>query len=163
MTPSGLQVTTPTDSTLVLTRTFQAPRRLVWEAMTTPDKMLRWMLPPPGWTTTVCECDARVAGALRVVSKSPEADPAMMLLGVFTEVTPHERMVHTETMLLGSGQPIGSLVETHEFSEKAGVTSMKITQVYISKEARDAAVASGAVEGIEACYQHLDAMLANAR
>lgn len=157
---AGLQVSTPTDTTIVLNRTFNAPRRLVWEAMTIPDKMTRWMLPPPGWTTTVCECDARVAGSLRIVSKSPEADPAVMLLGVFTEVIKHERMIHTETMLLGSGQPIGSQVETHEFVEKGGVTSMKITQVYPSKEARDGAVASGAVQGMEACYQQLDEMLA---
>ena len=56
----GLQVSTPTDTTIVLTRTFNAPRRLVWEAMFTPDKMRRWTLLPPGWTMTVCECDARV-------------------------------------------------------------------------------------------------------
>ncbi len=157
--PRGLQVTTPTDTTIVLTRTFDAPRRLVWEAMTVPEKMRRWMLPPPGWTTTVCECDPRVAGSLRVVSKNEEADPAMTLLGVFTEAVMPERMVHTETMLLGSGQPIGSLVETHEFAEKNGVTTMRITQVYVSKDARDGAVASGATQGMEACYKQLDAVL----
>jgi uncharacterized protein YndB with AHSA1/START domain len=47
--PLGLQISTPSDTTIVLTRTFNAPRRLVWEAMFTPDKMRRWMLPPPGW------------------------------------------------------------------------------------------------------------------
>ena len=123
MHPRGLQVSTPTDTTIVLTRTFSAPRRLVWEAMLTPDKMRRWMLPPPGWTMTVCECEARVGGSLRLAWKSEEADPAMSLLGVFTEVVLHERIVHTETMALGSGQVIGQLVETHEFAERGGVTS----------------------------------------
>jgi uncharacterized protein YndB with AHSA1/START domain len=160
MNRTGLQVSTPTDTTIVLTRTFNAPRRLVWAAMFTPDQMRRWMLPPPGWTTTICECEARVAGALRVVWKSEEADPAMSLLGVFTEAVGHERTVHTETMLLGSGQPIGSQVETHEFAENNGVTTMRITQVYVSKEARDGAVASGMDQGMEACYQQLDAVLA---
>lgn len=160
MGTAGLRVTTPTDTTIVMTRAFNAQRRLVWEAMTTPDKMRRWMLQPPGWTLTVCECEARVAGALRVVSKSPEADPAMMLLGVFTDAVEHVRMVHTEMMLLGSGQPVGSLVETHEFTEKGGVTTMRITQVYASKEARDGAISSGASEGIEACYKQLDGLLA---
>ncbi len=155
----GLQVTTPTDTTIVMTRAFSAPRRLVWEAMTAPDKMRRWMLQPPGWTLTACECEARVAGTLRVVVKSPEADPAMMILGVFTEAVEHERMVHTEMMLLGSGQPIGSQVETHEFAEKNGVTTMRITQVYATKEARDGAVSSGASEGMEACYKQLDELL----
>src|SRR5262245_41268342 len=156
----GLQVSTPTDTTIVLTRTFNAPRRLVWEAMLTPDKMRRWMLLPPGWTMTVCECDARVGGMLRLVSKSEEADPAMTLQGVFTEVVPHERIVHTETMVLGSGETIGTLVETHEFAEKGGVTTMRITQVYGSKADRDGAIASGMDQGMEACYERLDAVLA---
>src|SRR3954462_12019522 len=105
-----LQISTPTDPTIVLTRSFNAQRRLVWAAMFTPDKMRRWMLPPPGWTTTVCECDARVGGVLRLAWKSDDADPAMTLQGIFTEVIPQERAVHTETMALGSGQTIGSLV-----------------------------------------------------
>ncbi|MFZ4574632.1 MAG: SRPBCC domain-containing protein [Phycisphaerales bacterium] len=159
MNPTRLQVSTPTDTTIVLTRTFNAARRLVWEAMFVPDRMRRWMLPPPGWTLTVCECDARMAGGLRLVWKSAEADPAMTLLGVFTEAVVHERMVHTETMVLGSGQPIGSQVETHEFTASNGVTTMRITQVYVSKEARDGAVASGMDEGMEACYKQLDAVL----
>ena len=160
MNPKGLQISTPTDSTIVLTRAFDAPRRLVWEAMFTPDKMRRWMMPPPGWTTTVCECEPRVGGALRLVWKSAEADPAMTLHGVFTEVVMHERIVHTETMVLGSGQTIGSLVETHEFSEEGGVTTMRITQKYPSNEARDGAIASGMDQGMEACYQALESMLA---
>lgn len=160
MSLPGLKVTTPTDTTIVLTRTFNAPRRLVWEAMFTPDKMRRWMLPPPGWTTTVCECDPRVAGALRVMWKSEEADPAMTLHGVFTDVVLHEQAVHTEVMVLGSGQPGGSQVEKHEFAETGHVTTMRITQTYVSKEARDGAVASGMDEGMEACYKQLDAVLA---
>jgi uncharacterized protein YndB with AHSA1/START domain len=160
-TPSKeLQISTATDSTIVLTRSFDAPRRLVWEAMFTPDKMLRWMLPPPGFTITACVCDARVGGALELAWKSDEADPAMTLRGVFTEVVPHERAVHTETMALGSGQTIGSLVEKHEFAEQDGVTSMRITQTYASKEARDGALASGADQGMEACYKQLDEVLA---
>jgi uncharacterized protein YndB with AHSA1/START domain len=160
MQTKGLQVSTPTDTTIVLTRTFNAPRRLVWEAMFTPAKMRRWMLPPPGWILTTCECEARVGGALKLVWKSADADPAMTLQGAFTEVVLHERIVHTETMVLGSGQTIGSQVETHEFAEKGGVTTMRITQTYDSKEARDGAVESGMEEGMECGYKQLDAVLA---
>jgi uncharacterized protein YndB with AHSA1/START domain len=128
--------------------------------MFTPDTMRRWMLPPPGWTLSVCECEARVGGALRLVWKSAEADPAMTLQGVFTEVVMHERIVHTETMVLGSGETIGRLVETHEFAEKGGVTTMRITQAYGSKEDRDGAIASGMDHGMEAGYERLDAVLA---
>jgi uncharacterized protein YndB with AHSA1/START domain len=153
-----LQISTPTDTTIVLTRSFNAPRRLVWEAMFTPDKMRRWMIPPPEWTTTTCECDPRVGGALEVAWKSAEADPAMTLRGVFTEVVLHERIVHTETMALGSGQTIGCLVEKHEFSEEGGVTTMRITQTFASKEPRDSGIASA--QGMEACYCLLEALLA---
>lgn len=75
MTPTTkeLQISTPTDNTIVLARQFDAPRRLVWEAMFTPDKMRRWMLPPPGFNITTCECYPRVGGALELAWKSAEA------------------------------------------------------------------------------------------
>lgn len=155
----GLQISTPTDTTIVLNRSFNAPRRLVWDAMFTPDKMQRWMLPPPGWTIASIECDARVGGKLSVAWKSAEANPAMTLRGEFTELVLHEFAVHTENMATGSGEPIGSLVERHEFVEKGAATAMTITQTYNSKEERDGALASGMDEGMEACYQKLEALL----
>ena len=156
----GLQISTPTDTTIVLTRTFNAPRRLVWEAMFNPDKMRRWMLPPPGLTTTTCECDVRVGGALSVAWNSDGADPVMTLRGKFTEVVLHERAIHTEVMALGSGQTIGSLLEEHEFADKGGATAIRITQTFDSKEDRDGALASGMDQGMESCYQKLEALLA---
>ena len=159
MSPNGLQITTPSDTTIVLTRTFNAPRRMVWEAMFTPEKMLRWMLPPPGWTISICECDPRLAGALRLVWKGPDGQQSMALYGVFSEAVVHERMVHTEMMVLGSGDPIGAQLETHEFAEMNGITSMRITQVFASKTARDEALTSG-MECIEFGYLKLDALLA---
>ncbi|NNB86283.1 ATPase [Corallococcus exiguus] len=157
--PQGLRISTPTATTLVLTRTFNAPRRLVWEAMFTPDRMRRWMLPPPGWTVITCECDARVGGKLSVAWKSDEANPVMTLRGEFTEVALYEHAVHTETMALGSGQKVGSLVEKHQFSDQGATTAMSITQTYDSKEDRDGALASVMDQGMEACYQKLDALL----
>ncbi len=159
MISTGLQVSTPTDTTIALTRTFNAPRRLVWQAMTEPVKMRRWMLAPPGATLTACECQARVGGELSLAWKNQDSDPAMTLRGVFTEVAPHERMVHTEIMQLGSGETIGRLTETHEFAEENGVTTMRITQAYDSKDARDDALASGMDQCMEAGYKQLDEML----
>lgn len=98
---------------------------------------------------------------MRLVWKSADADPAMALLGVFTEAIVGERMIHTATMVMGSGQPIGSQVQTHEFSEKSGITTMRHTQACVSKEARDVALASGMEKGIEVGYQRLDALLAH--
>lgn len=155
-----LQITTPTDTTIVLTRDFRVPRHLVWEAMTTPDKMKRWMLPPPGLTLEVCEVEPRLGGSLKLAWKSADANPVMTLHGEWTEFSPHDRMVHTETMKLGSGETVASLVETHEFTEKSGITQMRITQTYKSREDRDGALASGMDQGMEACYQQLDALVA---
>ncbi|HEY0253069.1 MAG TPA: SRPBCC domain-containing protein [Kofleriaceae bacterium] len=159
MTPV-LEVTTPTDTTIVLTRSFKAPRRLVWEAMTTPDKMKRWMLPPPGLTLNVCEVEARLGGKLNLAWKSADADPVMTLDGEWLEFAPHERMVHTETMKLGTGEVVVSLVELHEFTETSGATHMRITQTYPTKEDRDGALAGGMDQGMEACYQQLDEVVA---
>ena len=69
-------------------------------------------------------------------------------------------MVHIETMKLGSGETVGSLVEAHEFTETGGATQMRITQTYQSKEDRDGALASGMDQGMEACYRQLDALVA---
>jgi uncharacterized protein YndB with AHSA1/START domain len=109
---------------------------------------------------TTCEVEARVGGTLRLAWKSADADPFMTLHGVFTEFVPHERMVHTEAMKLGSGEQVASLLEAHEFAEKSGVTAMRITQTYDSKEARDGALAGGMDQGMEACYLQLDALVA---
>jgi uncharacterized protein YndB with AHSA1/START domain len=79
---------------------------------------------------------------------------------VFKEVVPHERISHTETMAMGSGETVGTLLETHEFAEESGVTTMRITQAYDSKDARDGALASGMDQGIEAGYTQLDAIFA---
>jgi uncharacterized protein YndB with AHSA1/START domain len=159
--PETLQIATPTDTTIVLTRSFNAPRRLVWDATFTPDRMRRWMLPPPGLTMTLCTCEPHVGGALEIAWKSDEADPAITLRGTFTEVVLHEYAIHTETMALGSGQTIESQLEKHEFAEQGGVTVLTVTQTYDSKDDRDGALASGMDRGMEACYRQLDAMLAD--
>lgn len=158
---TALQITMPTDTTIVLTRSFKAPPRLVYEAMSTPAKMKLWMLPPPGMTLVGCEVDRRLGGKLKLTWSNAETNPFMTLEGEWTEWNPSSRMVHTEIMKLGSGQTVSSLVEAHEFSETAGGTLMVITQTYESKEARDEALASGMDQGMEACYQTLDGLLAH--
>jgi hypothetical protein len=92
--------------------------------------------------------------------KTEEADPFMTLQGMFTEVLLHERIVHTEKMEMTGVGVIGTQLETHEFAEKGGVTTMRITQLYDSKDARDGSLASGMDQGMEAGYKQLDAVLA---
>lgn len=159
MSPNGLQVSTPNDTTIVVTRSFDAPRRLVWEAMTDPVKLKRWMFAPPGWTMTTCEFDARVGGGYRWAWKTKEADPMMTIHGVMKEVTPMERIVHTQTMDMAHCGRLGDLLATLDLAERNGMTQMKLTLVYNSKADRDAALASGMEHGMEAGYRQLDGML----
>lgn len=160
MNPKGLQVSTPTDTTIVLTRSFNAPRRLVWEAMTEPAKVRRWMFAPPGWTMATCEGEPRVGGTFRMAWNDENGNPSLLIHGVNKEVILHERIVHTEIMEMGCGGPIGELLATIELTEKGSVTHMRMTLAFDSKEARDGALASGMEHGMEAGYKQLDAMLA---
>lgn len=159
MSNAGLTVATPSDTEIVMTRTFNAPRRLVWEAMTDPAQVRRWLFAPPGWTMTTCEGDARVGGTFRWAWNDEHGNPALLIHGVNREVVPHERIVHTEVMEMGACGPLGELLATIELTEREGVTHMRMTLAFESKEARDGALASGMEHGMEAGYQTLDALL----
>ncbi len=160
MSTSGLSVATPSATTIVVTRAFRAERRLVWEAMTDPAKLRRWMFAPPGWEMTVCEFDARVGGKYRWAWKTAQADPAMTIHGVLTEVVPQEKIAHTQTMEMVQCGRVGDLTATLELKETRGVARMTLTLEYESKEARDGALASGMEQGMEAGYKKLDAAFA---
>lgn len=159
MNSAGLKVSTPTDTTIVFTRSFNAPRRLVWEAMTDPAKLRRWLFTPPGRTMTVCEFEARVGSRYRWVWKSERADPWMTLHGVVTECVPHERIVHTQTMDMAECGPMEEISVTIEFTESGSVTRMRLTLTFASKVARDGALQWRMETGMEVGYQQLDAML----
>jgi uncharacterized protein YndB with AHSA1/START domain len=155
----SLQVTTPTDREIVITRVFDAPRRLVFDAMTQPELLQRWLTGPPGWSMTVCENDLRVSGAFRHVWRGPDGKE-MAMRGVYREVVPPERVVRTETFEFGcdaqSGEQLGTLVLT----EQGGKTTLTLTLLYPSKEARDAAIASGMERGLAAGYDRVAELLA---
>src|SRR5882672_12261443 len=91
----SLTVTTPTDREVVLTRVFDAPRHLVFDAFTKPELLKRWF-GPRGWSLVVCEVDLKVGGAWRFVLRSPEGRD-MGMRGVYRELQPPSRSVHTET------------------------------------------------------------------
>lgn len=169
MITAGLKVTTPTDTTIVMTRTFNAPRPLVWDAMTNPDLVQRWMFCPPGWSWAECEMDVRVGGTYRWAWNGPDGQVALTIRGVHREVNPPSKIVHTERMEMGAGAggcgPEGGsgepweLLATLELAERNGVTFMTMTLAFGTKEARDGALASGMEQGMEMGYQQLDAML----
>lgn len=162
MSQAGLKVSTPNDVTIVVTRNFNASRRLVWEAMTDPVKLKKWMFAPPGWEMTVSQFDARVGGKYRWEWKTAEANPAMVIHGEMKEVILHEKIVHTQTMEMAQCGKLGDLLATMVLTERGGVTTMQLTLVYESREARDGALASGMEMGMEAGYKQLDAVFTGA-
>jgi uncharacterized protein YndB with AHSA1/START domain len=155
-----LQVTTPSDLEIVMTRVFDAPRHLVWDAMTKPELIRRWLYAPKGWTMTVCEGDAKVGGSFRWAWNGPDGKPALAIWGVNREVVPPEKVVHTETMELGDGVPVGELLASVVLTEHDGQTALRMTLLFPSKEARDGALASGMERGVSAGYDRLDEILA---
>jgi uncharacterized protein YndB with AHSA1/START domain len=154
-----LNVTTPNDRDIVLSRVFDAPRRLVYEAMSQPELLKRWLFGPPGWEMTVCEDDLRVGGAFHWAWRGPNGEE-MSMRGTYREVVPPERIVRTESFEFGcapqSGEQLASLV----LVEQGSRTALTLTVRYPSKEARDGAIASGMEHGVAAGYDRLEEILA---
>jgi uncharacterized protein YndB with AHSA1/START domain len=154
----NLEVTTPTDREIAMTRVFAAPRRLVFDAFTKPELVRRWLLGPSGWTMPVCEIDLRVGGRYRYVWRKTGV-PDMGMGGVFREIVPPERIVATE--LFDDAWYEGEAVDTTVFDEQGGSTRVTITMLLASKEVRDAVLKSGMEGGVEAGYDRLDEILAS--
>ncbi|MDQ3097905.1 MAG: SRPBCC family protein [Chloroflexota bacterium] len=151
------QVTTPTDREIVMTRVFDAPRDLVFDAWTKPELLRRWLGVRNGWTFAVCEVDLRVGGAYRYVWRGPEGNE-MGMGGVYREVVRPERVVNTEKFD-ESWYP-GEALDTLVLDENDGMTTCTTTVRYESKEARDAAAQTGMATGVEESYEVLDRVLA---
>ena len=154
-----LRVTTPGDREIVMTRAFDAPRELVFEALSRPEFLRRWLLGPPGWTMVVCENDLKVGGAFRHVWRGPDG-AEMAMHGVYREVVKPERIVRTEVFEFGCDAQGGEQLGTIVLAEQGGQTTLTLTVLYPSKEARDATIASGMEHGVAAGYDRLDEILA---
>src|SRR5579871_5808945 len=140
---------------LVVTRTFNGPARIVFEAWTTPELLKRWWAPKSaGVSLLSCEVDVRTGGRYRFVFGHGASKP-MEFFGRYIEVTPHSRLVWTNEEG-GDGGP----VTTVTFEEKGDETRVVFHDLYPSKEALDAAVASGATSGFGEAFGQLDAILA---
>jgi uncharacterized protein YndB with AHSA1/START domain len=122
-------LTLPSDREIVMTRVFEAPRRLVWEAWTNPKHLPHWMLGPSGWTMPLCEIDLRPGGAWHFVWRKEDGEE-MEMRGVYQEITPPERLVNTESW--GGDWP--ETINTVVFTEAAGQTTITTTLTYPTKE-----------------------------
>lgn len=154
-----LQVTTPTEREIRITRDFDAPRRLVWDAMTRPELLKRWLFGPPGWSLVVCEDDPRVGGDFHWLWRGPDG-AEMSMRGVNHEIVPPERGVRTERFEFGCGPQAGEQLATLVLQETGNRTRMTLTLLYPSREARDGALASGMEQGMAMGYDRLDEILA---
>ena len=161
MEPSRkLKVTPVGDREIVITRGLDAPRRLVWEALTRPELIRRWLFLPPGWSMTACEEDVRVGGSFRWAWAGPDGKTAMTMRGVYREVVPPERIVRTESFDMGCPNQAGEQVATMVLTERAEKTTVTITVLFTSKEARDGLLASGMEQGMAAGYDQMEKLLA---
>jgi len=140
---------------LVITRTFNGPARIVFEAWTKPELLKRWWASKSfGVTLLSCEADVRVGGKYRFVFGHAAAPQPMEFFGKYLEVTPHSRLVWTNEEGAEGGQ-----VTTVTFEEKGGKTLLVMRDLYPSKEALDEAIASGSTSGMGETFEQLDALL----
>ncbi len=150
----ALRVTTSGDREIVMTRVFDAPRRLVFDAFTRPEMLKRWF-GPRGWSLTGCDVDLRVGGGFRFVLRSPEGKD-MAMRGVWREIDPPYRSVHVESF---DDYP-GESVVTSILDEQDGKTTLTATVTYSSPEIRDAVIQSGMEHGAAESYDKLAELLA---
>lgn len=149
-------ITTPTDREVVVTRVFDAPRRLVFDALTRPELIKRWYGPPD--SIELCESDARPGGAWRFVTRM--RGKVITQYGVYREVDAPNRFVRTERW---EDWDPGETVVTTELAEQNGRTTMTSTMVFPSQEVRDVVLKGGLTpKGTSQFYERLDALLRNA-
>jgi uncharacterized protein YndB with AHSA1/START domain len=152
-----LQVTTPSDREIAMSRVFDAPRRLVWDAYTKPELLKRWLGVFGGWSMAVCEVDLRVGGTYRWVWRNANGTQ-MGMGGVYRDIKAPERLVCTEKF----DEPWypGDALDTLVLAEKDGKTTLTTTVRYDSKAIRDEILKGPMTSGIIKSYDALEEVLA---
>ena len=141
---------------LVVTRTFNGPARLVFEAWTRPDLLQRWWMPKSCEASFLsCEVDVRPGGTYRFVFRHPASDEPMAFFGRYLDVTPNARLVWTNDEAGEDGS-----VTTVTFEARGAQTLVVVRDLYPSKAALDAAIASGSTSGFTETFEQLDELLA---
>ena len=141
----------PSDTEVLVKRSFDAPAKLVWRAYMEPDLMRRWCGATPGWSMPVCEMDMRVGGQYRWRWRNDENGMEFGFTGEVLEVTPHVKIVHTQIFDAGDmGVSMGGepSIITVTFEESDGITNVATSIKYASKADRDEAFATGMTEGM---------------
>lgn len=150
-----LQVSTPSDFEIEMTRQFNAPRQLVWDAMTKPELIKRWLSGMPGWEMVICEFPLEVGGHYRYLWRS-EDGTEMGMGGEILELLVPERLVASERF--DEAWYSGEAIDTSILEESGEKTNFTLTVRYQSKEARDTAIESG-IDGVGLSYDRLDQLV----
>jgi uncharacterized protein YndB with AHSA1/START domain len=153
-----LQVTTPSEREIAMTRVFNAPRTMVFDAWTKPELLKRWLGVRGGWTFAVCEVDLRVGGTYRFVWRGPSG-AEMGMGGVYREIVRPERLVATEKF--DDPWYEGEALDTTVLVEQDGKTTLTTTVLYASREVRDAVLKSPMETGVAESYDKLAELLAS--
>ena len=140
------KVTLPTDTQILITREFDAPKELVYKAWTTPELVMRWWSGRRG-AMRIAEIDLRVGGAWRYVMDA-EAGHEVAFHGEFREIVPNERLVNTE-VYEGAPPGTGPALVTVELAEDAGRTRLQMLMELEDRETRDAIIESGMEGGLQ--------------
>ncbi|HEU6450532.1 MAG TPA: SRPBCC family protein [Gemmatimonadaceae bacterium] len=149
----GVDVTTPSDREIRVTRVFDAPRELVFECHTKPELLRQWLLGPPGWTMPGCEVDFRVGGKYLYTWRNEADGSEFSIGGVHEEIVPPERIVTVESFMGDEA------LNTLTFDEKDGRTTLVLVMQFESREKRDQALATGMTDGMAFGYDRLDHLL----
>lgn len=153
-----LQITTPSEREIAMTRVFDAPRSLVFDAWTKPELLKRWLGVRGGWSMVVCEVDLRVGGTYRYVWRGPDGKD-MGMGGVYREIVPPQRLVATE--VFDDPWYPGEALDTTVLVEQGGKTTVTTTVHYASQEVRDGVLKSPMERGVAESYDQLAEYLAS--
>ena len=158
--PKPAEVTLPSDREVRVTRQFNAPRPLVYDAHTKPELVQKWQTGYPGWDMSMCEMDVRVGGKYNWQWKNQEDGKQFGFYGTFTEVNEPAHIAYEEYYDPGQmdfSMPVGDpCIVSLDLSEHNGVTTLVCNMTFASKEARDGAVATGMTDGMEYSYARLE-------
>ena len=157
--PHTVDVTTPNDREISVTRVFDAPRALIWDCHTKPELVSRWLLGPDGWSMPVCEIDLRKGGEYRYVWRSDADGSEFGFRGDFHEIVAPQRLVHAERVD-GTERGDGDAICTLVLTESGGRTTLSYDMRFPTPETRDQALQSGMTDGMATSYDRLEKVIA---
>jgi uncharacterized protein YndB with AHSA1/START domain len=161
--PHPVEVTFPSDREVRVTRVFDAPRDLIFEAHTEAGLVRRWMLGPDGWTMPVCEIDLRVGGQYRYVWRNDADGSEFGFRGEYHEIVVPGRIVHSERPDGPEGGAVEAALCTLVLTEQGGRTTLTHTMRFATPELRDQVVATGMTDGMATSYDRLETIAAARR